>query len=286
VKIEIQELVFQDLDKTIEKILRDNDAPAELKAANVSFITPDKNFQLSGATVDLFLYEVKENRELRDPTPIIEKVGASFVRREPPLRVDCSYIVTTWADPNATGEARVAEEHRLLALALAWLSRFPTIPADKLQGGLAYQLYPPVTMVAQMDPNKNAGDFWFALGIAPRPAFYLVVTISMDLCLQVEGPLVTTRFTEFKPDGLKEEEWVQIGGRVLDGGGRGVADALVDVLDAGLRARSDTDGRYSFVRAPLGTHNIRVVAVGFQPKTQVLIVPGLPEDYEITLTPL
>ena len=42
-------------------------------------------------------------------------------------------------------------------------------------------------MVAQMDPNKNAGDFWFALGIPPRPAFYLVATIAMDLDLKSKG---------------------------------------------------------------------------------------------------
>jgi hypothetical protein len=86
--------VFQDLDKTIETILNDDGAPAELKAAQVSFITPDKNFTLNGATVNLFLYEVKENRDLRDPTPIIEKINGGFVRKEQPLRVDCSYIVT------------------------------------------------------------------------------------------------------------------------------------------------------------------------------------------------
>lgn len=277
--------MFHDLDKTIEKILDDSDAPAELKAAQVSFITPDKNLPLTGATVDLFLYEVKENRELRDPTPIIEKSGASFVRKEPPLRVDCSYIVTAWSDPNTMGEVKVTEEHRLLAQALLWLSRFPTIPAAKLHGSLANQLYPPPTMVAQMDPNKNAGDFWFALGIPPRPAFYLVVTITMDLGLQVEGPLVTTRSTEFKPDGLKQEDWVQVGGRIL-GAGQGVADALVDILDAGLRTRSDSEGRYSFVRVPEGAHTIRVVATGFQPKTQPLDVPSLPAEYDVTLTPL
>jgi hypothetical protein len=276
--------MFQDLDNTLTQVLNDPAAPPELFNAEVSFITPDKNFTLTGATVNLFLYEVKENRELRDPTPIIEKINGSFLRREPPLRVDCCYIVTAWS--NATGEARVVEEHRLLAQALLWLSRFPTIPADKLQGGLANQLYPPPTMVAQMDPNKNAGDFWFALGIAPRPAFYLVVTISMDLDLTVEGPLVTTRSTNIETGlGADEEQWVQIGGRVT-AGGVGIADALVDMLDAGLRARSDADGRYSFVRAPLGAHNIRVVATGFQPKTQPLTVPGKPEDYDVTLIPL
>jgi hypothetical protein len=277
--------MFHDLDSTISQILNDPAAPADLFNADVSFITPDQNFTPAQATVNLFLYEVKENRELRDPAPIIEKNGDIFIRKEPPLRVDCSYIVTAWS--NAVGDARVVEEHRLLAQALLWLSRFPTIPSDKLQGSLANQPYPPPTMVAQMDPNKNAGDFWFALGIPPRPAFYLVVTIAMDLGLTIEGPLVTTRFTNVEAGtGAEEEQWAQIGGRVATAGGVGIADALVDMLGAGLRARSDADGRYSFVRAPLGAHSIRVVATGFQPKTQPLTVPGKPEDYDVILTPL
>jgi len=109
----------------------------------------------------------------------------------------------------------------------------------------------------------------------------------MDLDLTIEGPLVTTRFTNVETGlGADEEQWAQIGGRVATAGGEGIADALVDMLDAGLRARSDADGRYSFVRVPSGTHSIRVVATGFQPKTQPLTVPGKPEDYDVTLTPL
>jgi hypothetical protein len=37
---------------------------------------------------------------------------------------------------------------------------------------------------------------------------------------------------------------------------------------------------------PAGTHTLRAVAPGFQLKSQPLVVPGRPEDYEITLAPL
>lgn len=172
--------MFQDLDATLTRVLDDGAMATasvvppltELLNAEVSFITPDRTFQpgLTQATVNLFLYDVKENRELRDQVPIVEKVGNSFVRRLPPVRVDCSYIVTAWS--NGTAATQVVEEHRLLAQALLWLSRFPTIPSQYLQGGLTTQPFPLTTMVAQMDANKNAGEFWNALGIPPRPAFY------------------------------------------------------------------------------------------------------------------
>jgi hypothetical protein len=426
--------MFQDLDSTLKKILNDvamNAPPivpplTELLNAEVSFITPDKTFNPGTPTVNLFLYDVKENRELRDPTPILVKVGNDFVSRQPPVRVDCSYIVTTWSE--LTNETKVKQEHQLLAQALLWLTRFPTIPATYLEGTLANQIYAPPMYVAQVDPNKNAGEFWDALAIPPRPAFYLTVTIGMELGLQETGALVTTRFTGFDPgDGSTPETLVQIGGRVLGSevvavraeaspvaangntatlpdaaaasafqrgdivlitegataeqatvqsvagavitletnlanvfnagtmrladlvsGRRSVrvsrtkgikpglairitqaamleeqivesvdqtrnvlvltggiantytmratdpptklcgvvADAIVNLTDAGLRTQSAGDGRFTFLRVPVGNHVIEALAIGFQPKTQPLVVPGRAEDYEIILTPL
>jgi Pvc16 N-terminal domain/Carboxypeptidase regulatory-like domain len=282
--------MFDDLDATLTQLL--TDAPLaelpELHNADVSFITPDKGFGPGQATVDLFLYEVRENRELRDPRPIVERNGDSFTRRLPPLRADCSYIVTTW-DVVPQGGARVAAEHRLLGQALTWLSRFPTIPDVYLQGllGSPDRIYPPPALAAQLDPNQHAGDFWVAMGIAPRPAFYLTVTVELELAKgQALALPVTTRFTEFVVDGALDRPWVQIGGRVVDVAAAGVAGAVVDIVDLELRTRTAEEGRYSFPRVPPGAHTIRVVAPGFQPQTQPLVVPGGPDDYRVALTPL
>jgi hypothetical protein len=285
--------MFNDLDSTLTQVLNDPPAPElqELRDADVSFETPDRTFTPGQPTVNLFLYEVRENRSLRDPRPIFERgpVGHRFVRRQPPLRADCSYIVTTWG-AGAAGPARVAAEHRLLGQALTWLSRFPTIPDRYLQGLLAAadRIYPPPAMVAQLDPNQNAGDFWAALGIAPRPAFYLTVTVELSLDpAGIKGDLVTTRFTEFYVDGEADLPWIQIGGRVVDQpSGDGVPEAVVDLVDLGLRTRSGVEGRYSFTRVPPGAHTVRVVAQGFQVNTQPLVVPGRPEDYVVELTPI
>src|SRR2546421_4503338 len=213
--------MFQDLDTTLKKILGDAGAPLPLRNADVSFEPPDKSFAPTQPTINLFLYEVKENRELRDPEPIVVMSGGTFVRRMPPLRVESVYLVTTWSDK--TGAAKIAEEHLLLGEAIAWLSRFPVIPNTFLQGSLATpaQPFPPPTMVAQMDANKNAGEFWSALGSTPRPAFYLSVTISIDLGLErPEGPPVVSKETvlkEKKPPGITEPvlaDIFEIGGTI------------------------------------------------------------------------
>ncbi len=183
--------MFQDLDSTLRTLLDDGEAPASLRNADVSFETPDKNYRPAQATINLFLYEVKENRTLRDPEPVFTLRDGNYVREMPPLRVDCSYLVTAWSSQDAA--LKVAEEHLLLGQALAWLARFGTLPERFYQGQLAGQPYPPPTLVAQMEGKQNISEFWNALGIAPRPAFTLLITVALTLDVsEPEGPRVET----------------------------------------------------------------------------------------------
>ncbi|NJL51511.1 MAG: DUF4255 domain-containing protein [Hydrococcus sp. SU_1_0] len=205
--------MFDDLDDTLKRILDDPEAPVELRNADVSFETPEKSYVPAQPTVNLFLYEVKENQVLRDPAATLERVGDEFISRKPPLRVDCSYMITAWS--NQTGAVKVKQEHQLLSQVLLWLSRFSSIPLAYLQGSLANQPFPPPTMVAQIDGNKNAaGEFWTALGTSPRPTFNLIVTIAMDLSLEMPKlPVVTIVTSNLR---LSSEGWFQISGKVSE----------------------------------------------------------------------
>src|SRR5713101_540337 len=97
--------MFRDLDSSIAQFLNDPAmaSPAmtmpltELFNADKSFETPDSNFTPAQSTINLFLYETKENRELRDPVSIIERLGTTYIRKFPPIRMDCAYIVTAWS---------------------------------------------------------------------------------------------------------------------------------------------------------------------------------------------
>jgi hypothetical protein len=60
----------------------------------------------------------------------------------------------------------------------------------------------------------------------------------------------------------------------------------VDILDAGLRQTTDSDGGFAFDKVAAGAHTIRAVAAGYQPQIQGLTIPGTPDEYVITLTPL
>ena len=287
--------MFHDLDATLREILDDAGAPAQLQAADKSFEPPNKNFAPALPTVNLFLYEVKENRVLRDPIPIITQVAGVFVRRIPPLRVDCTYLITTWS--NEPGAAGVAEEHQLLGQALAWLSRFPIIPTAFLQGSLAVppQPFALPTMVAQMEDGKSAGEFWSALGSVPRPAFHLTITIAMDLGLETpEGPPVITSETIIKekmPPGVVEpvlSDTFLIAGTIRNNSTLDpIPDAEVTIVELTQTTTTDAEGHFTFSGLDAGNYTLHVEAAGFPTAADMpIVVPGaVLNAYDVNLTP-
>lgn len=279
--------MFQELDATLQQILDDPAMPAtlaDLRNADVSFETPDRNFMPAQNTVNLFLFDVKENRELRNAEPITRRMGDIYFRRRPPIRVDCTYLVTTWS--NATGAARVVAEHRLLAQTLLWLGRFATIPDIYRQGSLAVQPFPPPTMVAQVDPNRNSGEFWSALGIPPRAAFYLIVTIAIDLDVEVEDVQVTTVIAWYPQDQDQQtrKERINISGVVTDAAGKMVEDAWVRLEPNGIQVETDEAGHFIFVRVQRGTnYTLRAGNPGVGEVSRTVDIPSPSGEYNLQL---
>jgi Pvc16 N-terminal domain/Carboxypeptidase regulatory-like domain len=277
--------MFQDLDSTLQAIVDDPTAPDLLRQAAVSFETPDKDYAPDQTTLNLFLHEVSENRDLRDPEPIYTLEQGAFKRRAPPLRVDCCYLVTAWS--SKSGALRTAEEHQLLGQALAWLSRFGTIPETYFQGSLVGQAYPPPTMVAQVDGRHAASEFWNALGIAPRVAFRAVVTIALDLELvAVVGPEVVSREMHLGERRAVLERTFAIGGTVRDASSKAlIVDATVELEPLGREARTDVLGHYRFHKLRAGRYTLVTTADGFAAQNVSVEVPGrTPNAYDIELT--
>jgi hypothetical protein len=246
--------MFQDLDATLKSLLDNAEAPADLRDAEISFETPDKDFKPTQATVNLFLYEVQENRSLRDNAPVTDRMDGHYVSRPPPMRVDCTYLATTWS--SKSGGLKAEEEHRLLGLALLWLNRFPVIGNGFLQGSLRNPLqpYPLPTMVAQTREDQSTGQFWSALGVPPRPAFSLTVTIAMQPLDQADQyPAV--RAVQVAPTSLLEPT---LTGRVLDQTLAPVAGAKVTVVETGEARAVDQGGNFSFSGLTFGTYTLLV----------------------------
>jgi len=147
-------------------------------------------------------------------------------------------------------------------------------------------------ITAQADSSKSSSEFWASLGNKIRASVNVNVTISIPALDDQTDFLVKNKFTNVAPGNVAggpvpdEENLIAIGGRVLRAPGSGIEGALVELTDAGLSATTDSDGRFGFTRVPAGARTFRVVAVGFASVARSIVVPGRPEDYEITLAPL
>lgn len=175
--------MIRDLDETVQKLLHD-EAPdgTELKQADIVFDIPDADWRktLQKLTVNCYLYDVRENRDMRTHEPLLARsAGNSLARRvRPPVRIDCAYCLTAWSP--ATEESSF-DEHRLLSQVLMVLLQNHTLPPTVLQGSLANQIPPFPTVVATFNDIKNQPDFWRALDQQLKPSLNYVVTLAVLL---------------------------------------------------------------------------------------------------------
>jgi hypothetical protein len=285
----MQGAYIDDLSKTLKAILQDPTFavmfPA-LAGADIVFDRPLDTFAPTKSTVDLFLYDIRENLDLRLNQITSTRVGNQTITHPAALRLQCSYLATAWP---VGGSDLVFQEQRLLTEVLVVLSHYPIIPSNFLQRSLIGQ-DPGMPMVAlHPDALKNLAEFWSSLGSKLRASLTVTATISVPIFSDLPDYIVTTHRTTYTSQtslGNGTETLIQFGGRVVDMTAQAIPDALVDVLDAGLRDTTDNDGQFVFDSIVPGTHTIRVVAVGYKPQTQPLTVPGTPEDYVIQLSPL
>jgi hypothetical protein len=194
--------MIDDLDKTIETLLKAELPPGLVSQVTISFAAPDGQFPPQSVTlpaVNFFLYDVRENRDLRTNEWVVTRQGLGAVtRRRAPVRVDCAYLITAWSSSSTPNPAQ--DEHRVLGEVMRVLLRHPTIPGAMLQGSLRGQEPDLPTSALQANNLQSLGEFWQGLGGKPRAALSYTVTISIDPFDAEEAPVVLERELRLKPD--------------------------------------------------------------------------------------
>ncbi len=193
--------MINDLDKTMEILLKRELTPALADQVTISFATPDEQFPPSAVTlpaIDIFLYDVRENRELRSNEWLIERNDNIAIRKRPPVRVDCSYLITAWASESSTTQAQ--DEHHLLGEVMKVMLRYPTMPEEVLQGSLKCQETPLPAVVLQPGHLQSTGEFWQALGGKPRASLNYTVSIGVEPFEVIETSVVLEKIIAIKPE--------------------------------------------------------------------------------------
>ena len=107
--------MINDLDETLASLLQQGLPERLAKQIQISFAAPDDQFPPQSVTlpaVDLFLYDVRENLELRSSEFYIDRDSdGTAIKTWAPVRVDFSYLITAWPSQSVADAAE--DEHKL-----------------------------------------------------------------------------------------------------------------------------------------------------------------------------
>src|SRR6266576_5451388 len=199
--------MIQDVDESLRALVK-RDALNGSKA-DVAFDAPTTEWssRRNTPTVDLYLYDIREDLErrevmwedirgdARDPRLITE-------RRPPARRFKLSYLVTAWTQ-------RPEDEHRLLSALLACFLRNQTMPVELITGSLVGARLPITLNIAMPPPqDRSISDVWSALGGELKASLDLVVTAPFEIKVAIPaGPpvLEEPRFSYARPDSETED---------------------------------------------------------------------------------
>jgi hypothetical protein len=191
--------MLNDLDRTLETLLR-RDLPTELVAqVTISFQSPDTQAGLDANAINLFLYDVRENWDLRSNDWHLERSNGRVTQQPPPARVDCSYLITAWSKLPDGQQGKADQEHLLLGKVMEVLLCHRQLPAGVLQGRLQGQQPPVRARPLQASQLQSLGEFWQAVGSKPKAMLNYTITISVPVGEPVDlGPSVTDRLLELR----------------------------------------------------------------------------------------
>jgi Pvc16 N-terminal domain len=184
--------MIQDLDDTLKELLVKK-VPIDLAAIDIKFEMPDEEWKgklSTKPTINLYLYDIRENHELRSNERFLTRNGTIGTETPSPVRIDFSYLITTWTK-------EVADEHRLLGRILKTLLQYSVLPSDVLKGEMGTQSLPLRGWVAQPEKTPNAWDFWGAIDGRVKASLNYMVTVAIqpftpiDVKLVQEGGVVT-----------------------------------------------------------------------------------------------
>ena len=174
------------LDDTLKGLLLRN-----LAAINplISFATPDKEWTstISGPTINLFLYDIRENIQLRSNEHYLAPHDGGWQHSIPPSRIDFTYLISVWTKKEQTDSSEsphIRDEHMLLGKILSILLAHPILPEDVLQGDIKQQAkipggQLPRAWIAQPEDTPKTWEFWgsnewrLKAGIAYRVTLYV-----------------------------------------------------------------------------------------------------------------
>ncbi len=280
--------MIDDLDQVLRQFLI-RDLPILNGEVDVEFDQPKREWsaRASRPTLNLFLYDIRENQKLRQAQPTWEMVpneDGTVTKRRKPVRMDLHYMITAWA-------TEPEDEHRLLSRTLMALFRHPHLPQELLSESLQDQQVPIPITVAQYDELGNPTDVWNVLDNELRPALVCIITLAIDPYLPIITPLVRTRELYVGPSQRPSQQkldaqaaldsyWT-IGGTLHSEQPLDRGELRLTLLEQGLEIPVQPEGRFAIGHLRAGEYTLEVSGAGRATRRYPIVVPAADYDLEV-----
>jgi hypothetical protein len=259
-----------DLDETLRALLKRELGRQGFDGVEISFDAPSRDWsgKLTGPTISLFLYDLREARDQAAISPSEQRGNGLAVVTPPSLRLEVTYAITAWSK---AGE----DEHRLLSQMISILHSYRELPPDLLAPRLV-DAGTIETIVGR--PLEEKSDFWTAVGGQYKPSvdFALRFSIASGASYR-RGPEVRTQVVHTGDrNGPRGQvvELLRFGGTISDGDGLPITNAWMAIPALGVWTSSDSSGRFIFDRVRPGDYELRArTAAGAELEVAVSI-PG------------
>lgn len=274
--------MFNELEDVLKKLLI-RELPVKNGDVNIEFDQPKREWsaRLSRPTIDLFLYDLRENNTLRQPEWQVEKKNGTAIKKLSPIRLNLNYMITAWA-------SEPEDEHNLLYRTLLVLFRHPELPEDLMPDSWKNQSLSIPIRVAEHDVFRNAADYWGVLDNELRPSIACTITLALDPYAEFSGPIVRSRELRFgQAAGLPKvgalapggDQFWMVGGRIHSP--KPVEDLKIFLVERGLTVQASPEGNFVIGNLETGDYNLEITGTGIKPSRQRIKVPSEKYDVEV-----
>ena len=272
--------MISDVDEALRNLILDS-LTVSRQNVDIKYDLPNRDWasRLNRPTIDLFLFDIRENLRLRGAEQyrqIPREDGKVEVRRNP-VRIDLRYLLSAWTkDPE--------DEHLLLSDTLMTLLRNPLIPEKYCSEQMRKQQFPVILDAAvyqpEHGPTEKTSEIWGVIGNDIHAGFIVTVTITVD----PYEPLVFTQVSsvsrslgQTSPDGGRA--MVETGSEKYNEGffirtKKYEPSTLTVVLtERNVALTVDEDYRVQLPTLPAGKYHLDVLYRGKILKRQVISIP-------------
>lgn len=280
--------MIDDLDQVLRQFLI-RDLPILNGEVDIEFDQPRREWsaRVSRPTLNLFLYDLRENQKLRQAQPTWEMVhndDGTVTKRRKPVRIDLHYMITAWA-------TEPEDEHRLLSRTLMALFRHPHLPQELLSESLQDQQVPIPITVAQYDELRNPTDVWNVLDNEVRPALVCIITLAIDPYLPIITPLVRARelhigpsqrpFSQELDHRTGVDPYWTIGGTLRSEQPMDWNVVRLTLVEQGREVPIQAEGRFAIGHLRAGEYTLEISGTGRADRRYRIVVPAADYDLEV-----